>query len=74
MSTNPTIPDEEKREYLAALERAIMRGVQSFSYSGDTVSYRSLRDMQRARDFIRAELGEVVRPVRLRPRRIVVRT
>lgn len=73
MSTPDLITNEEKAAYLAALERAIMRGVTAFSYAGDSVSYRSFSEMQKVRAWLRFEMGRPLRAVKLPPRRIVVR-
>lgn len=42
---------------LAKLEKAIASGARSVSYQGETVTYRSMDEMLRARDMIRKELG-----------------
>lgn len=44
---------------LAALESAIKTGATRVSYQDRDVSYRSLDDMLRIRDLMRADLGQV---------------
>lgn len=44
-------------EMLAALEKAIATGTRDVYYGDKRVSYRSLEEMLRIRDIMRAELG-----------------
>lgn len=76
MSTQqPPLPDvQSKTAYLAALEAAIFRGVEYVSYNGDQIKYRSLDDMLRVRDLLRADLGYAAANHRRRPVRAIVRT
>jgi hypothetical protein len=76
MSTvTPPLPDvQSKTAYLAALESAIYRGVEYVSYGGDQIKYRSLDDMMRIRDLLRADLGFSGANRRRRPVRAIVRT
>lgn len=45
---------------LEAVEAAIASGMLSVSIAGRTVTYRSLEELQRARDLIRQSLGTTV--------------
>lgn len=55
------LSDAEKREFLRELESAIFRGAVALSYDGKQVTYRSLQDMQKIRDMLRADLGIAVK-------------
>ena len=46
-------------EQLEVLEKAIAEGVTRLKYENKEVEYRSLEDMMKLRDIIRAELGIV---------------
>lgn len=61
----------DRAGYLAQIEDAIFRGVEYVSYAGDQVKYRSLSDMIRIRDILKAELGLNVPANRRRARRAV---
>lgn len=45
---------------LTAIETAIASGMLSVSIAGRTVTYRSMADLERARDLIRQSLGSTV--------------
>lgn len=48
---------EQRREYLLAIEDAIVSAVDYISFNGQQVKFRSLDEMFRIRSFLRDSLG-----------------